>query len=222
MRLGRTRTVSIVGLSLGTSLALSGCSTVGGAVDDLGRRVSVIMGLVNPAQPELEANEVDRKGEVSKPLARRAGTIIASQQTKRLSRRASEPAPSSTSSSSQELNRIDTSPQDLATTTTGQGGPKIELAAVPSITPAREEPVQGFRVQVAAVRDEADAHLAWDKAQTNYRAILAGREPLVVRAETSKGIIYRIQTGPFQTRGEADQFCTRLKERGAICFVVAD
>ena len=222
MRLGKTRTVSIVALSLGASLALSGCGTVAGAVDGLGRRVSAIVGFTNPDHPELEASETDSSGEVSTSFDRRAGAIIASQQTKRLSQEFSDPAPSSTSSSSQKLKRSDTSPQDSATTTTGQGGPKIELAAVPSITPAREEPIQRFRAQVAAVRDEADAHRAWARVQVSYRAILAGRKPLVVRAETSKGIIYRIQTGPFQTRSEADQFCTQLKERGAICFVVAD
>lgn len=222
MRLSRTRTVSVIGLSLGAILALSGCSKVTGAVDSLGRRVGAIVGLVNADQPELDASESESSVEANTSLDRPAEATIASHQTRRLLSEASEPAPSSISSSSQKPERSDSVSQDSTTMATGQGGPKIELAEVPTIAPAKEEPVQRFRVQVAAVRDEADASHAWDRAQTNYHAILASREPLVVRAETSNGVIYRIQTGPFPTHSEADQFCTRLKAQGAICFVVDD
>jgi cell division septation protein DedD len=92
---------------------------------------------------------------------------------------------------------------------------------VPSRRPSTEETGPFIWVQVAAARNETDARRAWERVQTNHGAILAGMESHIARAETSKGIIYRIQTGPFQSRGEANRFCTRLKERGVICFVAA-
>ena len=206
-------------LTASISLSLSGCNTVAGAADGLGRQISAIVDLVTPEQSELEV--ADAKKETRPLFDKRAGAMIASQKAKRiLWPNASQPVPSTNSSSSQELGRAETSPQDSATTT-GQRESKTELAAVASSTPTRNETVPHFRVQVAAVHDEADAHHAWEKAQNDYGAILAGKEPHVVRAETSNGIIYRIQTGPFQTRNEAYQFCARLRERGAICFVAA-
>ncbi len=219
MRRGWIRGLLTVGLPVGISLALSGCNTVAGAVDGLGRQISAIVGLENPDQSDLKITDID--SETSPSLDRRAGATIASQSTKRLLwPMASEPIPSSTSSSSsQELERAKTSLQD--STTTGQERPKVELAAVASPMPTRNETVPHFRVQVAAVYDETDAMHAWEKAQADYGAILAGMEPYVVRAETLNGIIYQIQTGPFQTRSEAYQFCARLREHGAICFVAA-
>lgn len=219
MRIGRIMGLLTVGLPVGASLALSGCNTIAGAVDDLGRRISAIVGLVSPDQHELEVTDIDRDAGTS--LGRPAGAIIASQSAKRLlSSETSEPVPSSTLSSSQELERAETSLQEAATTT-GQREPKTEPAAVASSTPTSNKTVPHFRVQVAAVHDEADARPAWEKAQTDHGTVLAGMEPHIVRAETSNGIIYRIQTGPFQTRSEAFRFCTRLRERGAICIVVA-
>jgi len=219
MRLGWIKGLLTVGLPVGVSLALSGCSTVTGAVDGLGRQISAIVGLVSPDQSELEVADIDKEADTS--ADRRAGANIASQRTKRLFwPKARESAPSSTSSSSEEIEQAETSPQNSATTT-GQGGPKIELAAVASSAPTRNDNVPRFRVQVAAVHDKADAHQAWERAQTDYGVVLAGMEPIVVRAETSNGIIYRVQTGPFQTRSEADRFCARLRELGAICFVAA-
>jgi cell division septation protein DedD len=188
-------------------------------VGGLGRQISAIVDLVSPEQSELEVADVKKEARTS--FDRRAGAIITSQKAKRiLWPKAGEPDPSSTSSSGQELEQAKASPQD-SVTTTAYRGPKVELAAVASNTPTRNETVPHFRVQVAAVHDEADAQHSWEKAQADYGAILAGMEPYIVRAETSDGIIYQIQTGPFQTRGEAYQFCARLRERGAICFVAA-
>ena len=209
-----------VGLPICAGLALSGCNTVAGAADRLGRQISAIVGLVSPDQSELEVTDIDRDAGISPGTP--AGPSNASQRTKRpLSSETSEPVPLSTSSSSQEIELAERSLQD-STTTTGQGEPKTEPAAAASSTPTKNVTIPYFRVQVAAVHDEADADNAWEKAQADHGTVLTGMAPHVVRAETSNGIIYRIQTGPFQTRSEAYRFCTRLRERGAICIVVAD
>lgn len=111
------------------------------------------------------------------------------------------------------------SPHEVASTV-AHGGPKIELASIEPNMPKRSLAVPHFRVQIAAVRNETDAQRAWVRSLTSHGAILGDMEPYIVRAETSNGIFYRIQTGPFETRSEADQVCARLRERGAICIVV--
>jgi cell division septation protein DedD len=220
MRPGWINVVFTIGLPFGVSLALSGCNFVHGAVDSLGHRYSAIVEWVSVDRSEPEASDIKNKADTS--LDRRAAAIIASQQTKRpLWPKTEDPASSSTSASGQELSRANSSSQDLAVMTSDQEDPTIALRRVPSRRPSTEETGPLIWVQVAAARNEADARRAWERVQTNHGATLAGMDPHFARAETSKGIIYRIRTGPFQSRGEADRFCIRLNERGAICFVVA-
>lgn len=94
------------------------------------------------------------------------------------------------------------------------------LAATGAAT--RQAPVPGrlFRVQLAAVRAEADARRAWQLIQQDLGGVLSGLEPHFERAETDNGIFYRVQVGPFASADAADFLCSELKQRNASCFVV--
>lgn len=102
-----------------------------------------------------------------------------------------------------------------------QRGAEIGLAMVSAVTALPTTNAPQFRVQIAAMRKEIDAHRMWDRYQTDLGATLTSIEPFFERAETTNGIFYRIQVGPFQTRSEARNFCTLLTERIGSCFVVA-
>lgn len=78
-----------------------------------------------------------------------------------------------------------------------------------------------FRVQLAAVRGEEDAKRAWTLFREQLGPYISGLEPFFERAETSNGIFYRVQVGPFGGAGDADSLCIELKKQNASCFVVS-
>jgi len=78
-----------------------------------------------------------------------------------------------------------------------------------------------FRVQLAAVREEADAERAWELFRDQLGPFIKGLKPFFERAETSNGVFYRVQIGPFAETNEADRLCAELKKQDASCFVVA-
>ncbi len=94
-----------------------------------------------------------------------------------------------------------------------------ELAA---LAPSFEAASNGrFRVQLAAVRAEEDAKRAWSVLQEQFSSYIGGLQPFFERAETSNGIFYRLQVGPFAESAEADRLCIELKKQDASCFVVS-
>lgn len=93
---------------------------------------------------------------------------------------------------------------------------------VAATSPVFEAAANGrYRVQLAAVRDEEDAQRAWDVFQQQIGPFISGMEPFFERAETSNGIFYRLQVGPFDGNGEADRLCNELKKQDVSCFVVS-
>lgn len=78
-----------------------------------------------------------------------------------------------------------------------------------------------FRVQLAAVREEADAERAWSQFQDQLGAYVGGLEPFIERADTANGTFYRVQIGPFAEGGNAANLCVELKKQNASCFVVS-
>lgn len=81
-------------------------------------------------------------------------------------------------------------------------------------------PDHQFRVQVAAARNEVNAYNAWTKFRSTLDPTMTNIMPYFEQAETTNGIFYRVQIGPFPTRDKARDLCARLKERDISCFVV--
>jgi hypothetical protein len=90
-------------------------------------------------------------------------------------------------------------------------------AATPRIPIA---PDGDFRIQLAAVRGEADARRAWQLFMGDLGPVLADVEPIFERADTANGVFYRVQVGPFASQEAADTLCEQLKQRNASCFVI--
>lgn len=102
-------------------------------------------------------------------------------------------------------------------------GEPLTVVVVPRIeqAPGASSTLEGrFRVQLAAVRAEADARRAWDLFQVDLGSVLQGLQPYIERADTSNGTFYRVQVGSFVELAEAETLCEDLKQRNASCFVV--
>jgi hypothetical protein len=98
--------------------------------------------------------------------------------------------------------------------------------AVAAIAPAERVSRQGagsagYRIQLAAVRNEADARRAWAGLVERLGSLVADYEPYYQRAETPNGVFYRIQAGSFASERAADAVCVEVQRRNASCFVVA-
>ena len=88
------------------------------------------------------------------------------------------------------------------------------------ISPPPVVPDGAFRIQLAAVRGEADARRAWDLFMVDLGPVLSEVEPIFERAETANGMFYRVQIGPFASQEAAESLCEELKQRNASCFVI--
>ena len=88
------------------------------------------------------------------------------------------------------------------------------------ISPLPVAPDGQFRIQLAAVRGEADAQRAWNLFMADLGPVLSTVEPIFERAETANGVFYRVQIGPFASQETAESLCEQLKQRNASCFVI--
>jgi len=170
---------------------------------------------------------------------------------------AAEASPSSTPSSSQETEQVETTLQTLGQRSLGTAQPlqpygsstmpgKAQATRSDGSTP--DELRQGdavlstwtatidqsdlrteaspamldhrFRVQIAAMRNKADAHYTWNKLQSTLGPMMANMTAYFEQAKTTNGILYQVQIGQFQIRDKAQDLCARLKERDVDCFVV--
>ncbi|MCE2510586.1 MAG: SPOR domain-containing protein [Alphaproteobacteria bacterium] len=93
--------------------------------------------------------------------------------------------------------------------------PPVETAARP---PAGGE---GVRIQIAAMRSEAQAKAQWVQLQKAHDDLLSGLALHVERADLgAKGVFFRVQAGPLSDAGAAAALCEKLKQRKLGCLVV--
>ena len=104
---------------------------------------------------------------------------------------------------------------------------KLEAPKAPAVpsAPAKSSttPVAAagaWQVQLGALRDEAGAETAWQRATKAAPDVLANLPHEVIRADLGpKGIFYRLRAGGFATREQADGICDSLKPKGVGCVV---
>ena len=97
--------------------------------------------------------------------------------------------------------------------------------AVVATAPAAPEPAQpaarsGVRIQVASLRSEADANIAWDRVARKHPDVFAGKRRVITQAEVKGATYYRAQLEGFASRAEAQAACEALKSAGSDCLVV--
>ena len=79
-------------------------------------------------------------------------------------------------------------------------------------------------VQIAARNDQDAAMVAFASLQQKYAAVLGNHAPSVRKVDLGeKGVWFRLQVGPIESKTEADQLCEQLKTAGLkSCFVRKD
>jgi cell division septation protein DedD len=87
------------------------------------------------------------------------------------------------------------------------------------VMPQPRPTAHNYVVQISAQRNKADAEASFRIMQAKYPSVLGGRQPIIRRKESSKGVYYGTQVGPFAARGDAIQLCEELKAAGGNCFV---
>lgn len=78
----------------------------------------------------------------------------------------------------------------------------------------------GYVVQIASSRNEADARSALGRVQGRAGSALSGYSGQVQRADLgTRGVFYRAAFGPMASISEATSVCNKLKSNGIDCFV---
>ena len=77
----------------------------------------------------------------------------------------------------------------------------------------------GVQVQFTATPSENAAQEAWQKLKERMPNLLAGREPLFLRAEQGAQTFWRLRTGGFASTADATAFCGRVRSAGGACVV---
>lgn len=93
----------------------------------------------------------------------------------------------------------------------------VDPAPAAEAAPAKK--ITGWSVQLASATTEDSAWSTWKKMQARNKA-LASQEPVVVRADLgTKGVFYRVRLVGFESQGDANRACSRLKAKGVKCFI---
>jgi hypothetical protein len=102
--------------------------------------------------------------------------------------------------------------------------PPVALAPAPSPpvkSTSAATAVGGFRVQIAATRDEPTARTEWERLKKAHVDLLGTLSPTVVKADLGdKGVFYRVQAGPIASHDQADKLCGALKPFAIACIIV--
>lgn len=94
-------------------------------------------------------------------------------------------------------------------------------AAQTPAAPPRSGVVSGWKIQLAALRSEAEVQADWARRQAQHRDLLGDLTLQIQRVEVSgRGTFYRMQAGPLADKAAADALCGRLKAVKMDCLSV--
>ena len=98
--------------------------------------------------------------------------------------------------------------------------PKPERAAAPQVAAA--VPASGsFAIQLASLATPSAAQHAQGELEKRFPDLLAGLEMFIDRATLADNrVVYRVRTGPFGSRADAQAACARFKTREQDCLAV--
>lgn len=100
--------------------------------------------------------------------------------------------------------------------------PILDVADPEPIIRSRFKTAGGFQIQLAALRSEASAQQAWDRARNKNPALFEGAQLNIQHADLgARGVFYRLRVGRFETRAVASEVCNEYKRAGGDCIVVA-
>jgi cell division septation protein DedD len=121
-------------------------------------------------------------------------------------------------------------PETAPATKTGteQAEPPKATAPKPKPKPAKAETAapkpaasgKGYFLQLASLRSEDGAKREWSQIKKKHGGLLGALSMKVERADLgSRGIFYRLLTGPLPNEATAKDLCRQLKDAGQACLV---
>ncbi|MDF2995741.1 MAG: Sporulation domain protein [Xanthobacteraceae bacterium] len=94
------------------------------------------------------------------------------------------------------------------------------IAAPAAAAASDQASAGGYFVQVAAQRTQGEAQSAWRATQGKFPGILGSYSANIRRADLGdRGIYYRAQVGPFNSKDQANELCQSLRAQGGDCMV---
>ncbi|WP_417453358.1 SPOR domain-containing protein [Kiloniella sp.] len=107
-------------------------------------------------------------------------------------------------------------PEPSSVTTAKKAEPKI---TTPATVP--QKPVSGqYVLQLASLKSKDGAMTEWKNMQRKLNDLLGSKQPIIEKASISGvGVRYRLQTGPFENKQAASDFCSKLKAAKRDCLV---
>jgi cell division septation protein DedD len=89
---------------------------------------------------------------------------------------------------------------------------------------AKVAPAAGgsYRVQLGALRSDAEARGAWSRLQKKHADLLGSLALSIDRKDLggNKGVFFRMQAGPLPSESDARGLCSQLKQRRVDCHIV--
>jgi hypothetical protein len=99
--------------------------------------------------------------------------------------------------------------------TPGPGPAGAEVASAPGVSGAAPAAAVTFRIQLAAVRSEAEAASEWRRLIGRFPNELNGLSPFFERADLAQGTFYRVQAGPL-SEADARARCAALNGQPGV------
>ena len=121
--------------------------------------------------------------------------------------------------------QVAAAPASAAATPVPIQKPPVPRAAAPAPAPSQAAAAvaREYTVQVAARKSQTDALATFADIQQKYPRLLSGYRPIIKRADLgSKGVWYRLNVGPIESKKVASALCGQLKGAGMrSCLVRA-
>jgi len=106
------------------------------------------------------------------------------------------------------------------TSSTPSGTTTVASADTTSTTAPASSVADNFRIQLAALKSEAEANKTWKRILSKHNDVLGSLTLHIVKADLgAQGIYYRVQAGPFADKASAAAACDQLKSAGQQCLV---
>lgn len=106
--------------------------------------------------------------------------------------------------------------------TAQEAAPASTTAATPAATTtAPSSAGNGWRIQIAALRSEADARAEWTKKQSANPDLLGNLAVQIQEATVNGTTYYRIRGGPLANGDAAKALCAQMKAKSLACIPVA-
>lgn len=90
-------------------------------------------------------------------------------------------------------------------------------ASVGAVTPASGAPL----VQVGAFDSNAIAQNEWSRLSGKFAALFAGKSPVIQQHQANGRTFWRLRVAGFDSRADAQGFCSAMKARGTDCMAIA-